>query len=487
MFRTLCRSAVRPSYRPRIEALEDRNLLSMTTVNVLQTNIVSDLPGVAQVQDPNLVNPWGLSSSTGSPFWVSDNNAGVSTLYNPKPPAGTPIIQSLVVSIPTPVSPTGGTPTGTVFNTGKGAGAFDLTKGNGQPATFLFDTEDGTIIGWNGGTEAVLQLDNSGNNFTNPDPNAETGAVYKGLAIATSATAIIPGDSASTSLLYAANFRSGQIEVYDSKFNQVTTTNGLSATAFTDPNLPAGYAPFDVQVLNGQLYVTYALQDAQKHDDVAGPGHGFVDRYNLDGSAAGLNGTPRLVSGGALNSPWGLAIAPSTYGQFAGDLLVGNFGDGHIHADNPSTGALLGTLVDPDGEPIQIDGLWALRVGNGGQGGDPNTIYFTAGLDHETHGLFGSLSAVAPGSPEGPAEQQMVTADLDIVQLDLATIQTDLSTPGTSAATLQQDFQTLHRDFVTLVQAEVQFAVDARNDAGLGDLHHHHNDDDFFASLGDDF
>jgi uncharacterized protein (TIGR03118 family) len=246
-----------------------------TSGTVLQTNLVSDLPGAAAVTDPNLVNSWGISESSGSPFWISDNNAGLTTLYN-VPGAGPVSINPLAVNIPTPVSFTGGAPTGTVFNTGS-AGAFEITGPNNvgttisASAAFLFATEDGTIVGWNPGIDptgkfagpahfseqAVIAKDNSGNNFTQPDPTLQTGAVYKGLAIATnSTTPIVSGDTNSTSLLYAANFRAGTIDVYGTDLKPVT---GLSAGAFTDPGLPAGYAPFNVQVLDGKLYVSYAV------------------------------------------------------------------------------------------------------------------------------------------------------------------------------------------------------------------------------------
>ena len=460
----------RPSYSWRLEAFEARCLLS---ASVLQTNLVSDLSGVAQHTDPQLVNPWGIASSGSSFFWISDNNAGVSTLYT-----SAAVKQGLVVSIPTPPDPLGasGTPTGTVFNTDGGlTGGFQVSgfSSSGAPtsasALFLFATEDGTIVGWNPGvnpsgfdpakasTYGVIAVDNSGNNFTNPDPAQETGAVYKGLAIApTSASPIIAGDPNSLSLLYASNFRAGTIDVFDTNFDRPV----LPAGAFTDSNLPQGYAPFNVQVLNGQLYVTYALQDALKHDDAAGPHHGFVDVYNLDGS-----GGTRRISGGPLDSPWGLAIAPPSYGSLAGDLLVGNFGNGHINAFNLSAanpGSNFTPLTDPDGEPIHIDGLWALRVGNGGNGGDANLVYFTAGLFGERHGLFGSLTAVAPGTPEGPAESQFVTGARDVVQIDRTTLAADIAS-GQPKATIQQDRATLRADTVQFIQLEIQFQVDFDN------------------------
>lgn len=445
---------------------------------VLQTNLVSDLPGVAAVTDPNLVNPWGISENAASPFWISDNNSGLSTLYSVPGAANTPVsVNSLVVNIPNPVGTTGGTPTGTAFNAGAGSGAFPVTGLNaaGMPATvpalFLFATEDGTIVGWNPafGSQAALAVDKSGNNFTNPDPNQQTGAVYKGLTLATSMTPIIAGDANSTALLYVTNFRTASVEVYDSHFNQVTT---LPAGAFTDPLLPAGYAPFNVAILNGKVYVDYARQDATKHDDLAGPHRGFVDVFNLDGTPGLPGGLTRLISGGALDSPWGLAIAPSGFAGLTapgGDavLLVGNFGDGHIDAFDATTGAPLGPLTDPDGEPIEIEGLWALQVGNGGAGGDPNTVYFTAGPFDESHGLFGSLETVAPGSPEGMSESQWVQARSDVVQLDIQQLRTDLANDA-PPSTIRQDARTLRTDSHELLRARLELARDQRQDLRAG-------------------
>ena len=458
-----------------------------TSGTVLQTNIVSDLQGVAQLQDPNLVNPWGISSSSGSPFWVSDNNAGVTTLYNSH--GTTPVsIVALVVSIPTPVDSTGasGTPTGPVLNLNLAKGAFPVTGVNSQnqpasaAALFLFSTEDGTITGWNpgvnpvgfnpakAGTYSIIAVDNSGNNFTNPDPNQQTGAVYKGLAIAIGSTPIVTADADSTSLLYASNFRAGTIDVYDSKFKKVTV---LPAGAFRDSELPHGYAPFNVQVLGANVFVTYALQNATRHDDKAGNHRGFVDVFNLDGTPGGPKGASRLISRGQLDSPWGLAIAPVGFAGISAPgsdqvLLVGNFGNGQVNAYDASTGSFLGGLRDPDGETISIDGLWALRVGNGGNGGATNTVYFTAGLLGERHGLFGSLTTATPGSPEGPAEAQWAQANLDVVQLDQNQLAIDAAS-GAPTATIKQDVQTLDADTDGLVRAERAFGEDAADDAGL--------------------
>jgi uncharacterized protein (TIGR03118 family) len=317
-----------------------------------ETDLVSNIPGRAQHLDPNLVNPWGISASSSSPMWVSDNNAGVSTLYNG---AGNAI--PLVVTIPKPDGSDGGTPTGTVFN-GNG-GAF---KGD----RFLFATEDGTIAGWNPAVNlrrARIEVDRS---------TVGLGAVYKGLAI---------GNNGVADHIYASNFRFATIEVFDAGYNMVTLSG-----SFMDPGIPAGFAPFNIQNLGGVLYVTYAMQKPDKHDDQSGPGLGFVDAYDLNG-----NLLRRVASGGTLNSPWGLAIAPATFGNFHDNLLVGNFGDGRINAFSLRTGAFRGQLKSETSAPIDIPGLWGLQFGNGGQGASPNTLYFAAGINDEQDGLFGSI------------------------------------------------------------------------------------------------
>jgi uncharacterized protein (TIGR03118 family) len=318
----------------------------------LETNLVSNGAVPAQIVDLQLKNPWGLSSSSGSPMWVSDNNAGVSTLYNL---TTTPVqkVGLTVTILPGKGSPPPsiGSPTGTVFN---GSSDFHGDR-------FLFATEDGTIAGWQSsdGIVAVTEVDNS---------MVGAGAVYKGLAI---------GNNGTANHLYAANFRFGTVDVFNSDFTQ--------AASFTDPKIPAGYAPFGIQVFGQVLYVTYAMQNAAKHDDVAGQGHGFVDAFDLSG-----NLIDRLVSHGQLDSPWGIAIAPASFGDFAGDLLVGNFGNGRINAYTPDKGNFRGQLESGSG-PIMIDGLWGLRVGNGGSGGDANKIYFSAGINGENDGLVGSI------------------------------------------------------------------------------------------------
>lgn len=326
----------------------------------VQHNLVSDVPGLADVTDPNLVNPWGMSISSGSPFWVTDHDKGLATLYN-----GSGTITPFVVSIP---SAAGGsfpaTPTGQVSNS---TTVFVLA--NGKPASFIFVTEDGTVSAWNGGAASTIIVNNSA-----------SGAVYKGVTIGTSAS-LGP-------LLYAANINSGNVDVFNGTFAPTKVAGG-----FADSSIPSGFAPFNVWNIGGKIYVTYARQTPDKKNDAAGPGNGFVSVFDTDG-----NLLKHLVSNGPLNSPWGVAIAPSTFGKFPGALLVGNFGDGAVNAFDPSAGTQLGTLQDTKGNPIQIQGLWALLVGNGKSGGDSNFIYFTAETatgDGKAHGLLGSLAPPA--------------------------------------------------------------------------------------------
>lgn len=336
-------------------------------------NLIADTPGAADHTDPCLVNAWGIVSSPASPFWVSDNGTGLSTLYD-----GNGTASSLVVGVSGApgTSPSGqcgrnstgaGTPTGIVFN--------DTTAfpAGSSPASFIFSTEDGIIAGWNGaaGKTTVVMADRSAAH-----------AVYKGLAIATRSEG---------PLLYAANFGAGAIDVFDGNMNPVTLAGG-----FHDSAIPAGFAPFNIQNLGGSLYVSYAKQDDAHHDDVAGAGNGYIDVFDLNGLLL-----MRLVSQGPLNSPWGMTVAPSGFGDFGGALLVGNFGDGAINAFDPFSGKFLGTLQDGNGKAIHIEGLWGLTFGNGNRangalvpsGGDANTLYFASGPGDETHGLIGTVQA----------------------------------------------------------------------------------------------
>ena len=320
-----------------------------------QTNLVSDGSIQAAVKDPNLVNAWGISYSPTGDFWVSDNATGLTTLYN-----GSGAIVPLVVSIPAAGgSSSTGTPTGQVYNGGSG---FVVKSGTASgPSVFMFATEDGTISGWNpnvNGTASIVAVDNSKSN-----------AVYKGIALYT--------DKSGKSSLLAADFHNNEIAVFDDRFRL--------AASFTDKTLPKGYAPYNVQVLNNAIYVTYAKQDKAKHDSISGPGLGAVEQIDITGKVLAS------FKHGKLNAPWGLAIAPTLYGKFGADLLVGNFGDGRITAFTSSL-KQAGQLKTSSGSPVAIDGLWGLIIGNGGQGGNSSEIYFSAGPHGETEGLFGSLS-----------------------------------------------------------------------------------------------
>jgi len=337
-------------------SLLSQNIRAQNTF--LRSNLVSDIYGLAAHTDTNLVNPWGITSSSTSPFWVVDNRRGRSTVYD-----GSGAPQSLVVTIPAPSgSPGRSAPTGVVFN---GGSSFQIS---GNPARFIFATADGVIGAWHPalGTSALRMVDHS-----------FSGAVYQGLAMASTAS----GD-----LIYAANFKNGSVDVFNGNF----APESLSGS-FTDPVLPAGYAPFNIQNLNNKLYVAFARQNASGTNDLPGPGNGIIDVFDYNG-----NFVQRLVTGGALNSPWGLALAPSTLTGFAGNLLVANSGDGRINAFNPTNGVLTDVLRDSNGSPLQIDGLRGLIFGNGGSGGDPKTLYFTAGIagggSVGDHGLLGSLA-----------------------------------------------------------------------------------------------
>jgi uncharacterized protein (TIGR03118 family) len=328
-----------------------------------QTNLVSDLADQnAMLVDPALHNPWGLALSATSPIWVSDNNSGLATLYSIGA-GGTSVSKvPLTVTVPGGRDATGDgpSPTGQVFN---GTAGFVVTTAAGSdPARFIFDSESGQISAWSpAAAPTAAQVE-----FSSPT------AVYKGLTIATS--------DAGT-FLYATNFHDGTVDVFDSSFHQVQMPGG-----FTDRSIPAGYAPFGIQELNGLIYVSYAKQNAAKHDDVAGQGHGFIDVFTTNGFRV-----ERLVSRDDLNSPWGLAVAPAGFGQFGGALLVGDFGDGRIHAYDPFSGRALGELRNDDGQAISIDGLWGLTFGTASTGGT-GTLLFSAGINGEKDGLFGAIT-----------------------------------------------------------------------------------------------
>ncbi|MGZ3240567.1 MAG: TIGR03118 family protein [Burkholderiaceae bacterium] len=329
-----------------------------------QHNLVSDGFVPADNSDQNLINSWGLAFNPFGPVWVADNGAGVSTLYD-----GDGKLQPLVVQIPTPAGAPGkGTPTGIVFN---GSTGFAVTVGSTSgPSRFIFATEDGVIAGWAptvDATHAIRVIDNS----------KTTAAVYKGLALSAGGNG---------SLLYAADFHNNKIDVFDSSFKAMTLTG-----TFSDPNLPAGFAPFGIQAINGNIYVSYAKQDDKKHDDVAGKGLGFINVFDPNGHLI-----RRVVSWGSLNSPWGMTLAPAGFGKFSNRLLVGNFGDGKINAYDIATGQFIGKLKSLDKHAIQISGLWGLAFGNGFVKQPVNTLFFAAGPGDEAHGLYGRIE-IAPG------------------------------------------------------------------------------------------
>jgi uncharacterized protein (TIGR03118 family) len=344
------------------------------TNSYTQTNLVSDTAGMAKVTDPNLVNPWGVAFVPGNVFWIADNNSGLSTLYDRN---GN--IQSAPFTIPPPKgSSNPATPTGIVANT---EGGFNV---NGQSSVFIFDTEDGTISGWNTvGAAAILAVDNSA-----------TGAVYKGLALIT---------NGSGTFLLATNFNSGAVEVYDTNFHLATLTG-----TFTDPTIPAGFAPFGIHIVNSQVIVTYAQQDQAKHDPVHAAAAGYVSLFALDGTFV-----RRIVSQGNLNAPWGVTMAPAGFGSLAGDLVVGNFGDGVINAYDFNSGNFIDQMKDVNGAVISNASLWELLFDASGQTADPNTMYLTAGLANEQHGLFAAITANAATPPP--------TADFSIAASPMAT------------------------------------------------------------------
>ncbi|HEV3022370.1 MAG TPA: TIGR03118 family protein, partial [Pirellulales bacterium] len=330
----------------------------------LQLNIIADRIEFGLLQNLDLVNDWGISVGPSGPFWIANNDGDLATLLSGDT-RGTPLVaSSQMVSIPD------GSPSGQVFN---GTGDFVIGTGaDSAPATRIFASENGALDAWNAQLSPTSQA---------LSVVKTPGAVYKGLTI---------GVNAGANFLYAADFHDDRIYVFDKNFQPVT----LAAGAFTDPNIPAGFAPFGIQALGGKLYVTYAQQNSLQHDDVAGPGDGFVDVFDTAGKLLDrlIVGSPGNSSS-PLNSPWGVTMAPPAFGDFGGDLLVGNFGDGKINAFDPNTGAFLGSLSDPSGNAIVLPGLWSLTFGNGNGAGDVNTLYFTSAPTQELDGLFGSLQS----------------------------------------------------------------------------------------------
>jgi len=315
--------------------------------SLMRTDLVSDQAGAGQT-DPHLLNAWGIAINPAAQlFWVSSNHDGSTPVYS---------ASGAIEAFDPKMAPVGGTdaasPTGVVFN---GGNSFMSDK-------FIVDTEDGQILGWPGAGDYMQRA-------------VKPGAAYKGLALISTST---------TQVLVATDFHDGTVDIYDANYKPVTDTG-----AFIDDTIPAGFAPFNVMPVGNQVYVTYAKQDADKADDEHGPGNGYVSVFTADGAF-----TKRLVSAGELNSPWAVALAPASFGALANTLLVGNFGDGAIHAYDPSSGALVGQLTTAAATPLLILGLWDLKVGPTGTPDLSNTLYFTAGPSGEAHGVFGKLEAV---------------------------------------------------------------------------------------------
>jgi uncharacterized protein (TIGR03118 family) len=326
-----------------------------------QRNLVSDGGVPAAHIDRNLVNGWGVAFNPFGFVWVADADGMVSTLYD-----GNGNVQSLVVQIPTPTMSIGGHPTGIVFN---GSSEFITSHaGLSGPSRFLFATEQGVIAAWapNVDLTHAIRMVNRGS----------SGAVYKGLALSAGGNG---------QLLYATDFAHGHVDVFDSSFHAVSLATG----AFMDPHLPRGFAPFGIQAIGGDIYVTYALRESGGTDEVAGPGLGYVDVFTPNGLLI-----RRIASGGCLNAPWGIALAPAGFGIYSNKLLIGNFGDGRINAFQPTSGTSMGPLRNQANAPIHIDGLWGMQFGNGFANQPVNTLFFAAGPDGESHGLYGRLDLV---------------------------------------------------------------------------------------------
>ncbi|MGN6184982.1 MAG: TIGR03118 family protein, partial [Thermoanaerobaculia bacterium] len=349
--------------QPNVKADEVPNIAPGSAY--IQTNLASDVNGLAQTLDPQLINPWGIAIRGTSPFWTANNAASSSSLLRVDPVTDATIINPS----PSHISIPGGLPTGVVGNS---TSDFQITPpGGGTPAAaiFIFDSITGNITAWNGASGASAQ-----------SVVSMPGHVWTGLAI---------GANGGGNRLYAADFANNHIDVFDGTYTATTVTGG-----FIDATIPAGYAPFNIQNLGGSLFVTYAKVGGDGEAE-NGIGNGFVRKFNTDG----VRDLTFAINNGALDAPWGVAIAPASFGIFGGALIVGNFSDfGTIHAYNPSTGAFLGTLQDPGGDPIVIDELWGLQFGNDGNGGDVDAMYFTAGIAEESHGLFGVLRPTTAAS-----------------------------------------------------------------------------------------
>jgi uncharacterized protein (TIGR03118 family) len=371
----------------------------LVTNNYRQTNLVSDIIGFAQIEDPFLVNPWGVAFSQTGPFWVANERSHILFAYTPATIYSGDASGSPFAKIPLNVTLPGFAPTGAVFN-GSNDFSFTAQDGTTGPARFIFVSLTGNIIVWKDGmTNATI--------LTSPL------RAYTGLAI---------GNNGTANFLYASTFRFKKIDVFDKNFAEVTLAGN-----FTDPGIPSDYAPFNIQNLGGKLYVEYAKLDQTGQFARPGPGNGYVSVFDTNG-----NFLSHLISNGPLNSPWDVTIAPAGFGAFPGALLVGNFGDGRINAFNPTTGAFLGTLNDEAGNPIEINSLWSLNFGNGVSAGDTGTLYFSAGYDDENHGLFGSLKPSSPATTtvQFSSSDYIVNEGSNIIDINV-TRSGDLTAPST--------------------------------------------------------
>jgi len=337
--------------------------------------LVSDGALSAAHADTQLQNPWGIAFAPGGAFWIADNNDSLSTLYD-----GNGVPEPLVVSFPAGVAGPAN-PTGQVYNA---TADFVMNTASGaMPARFLFDGEGGTITGWAGGASASILYDDAA-------VHGAAAAVYKGLALAARGGA---------NFLYATDLHNARIDVFDTHFNKVSDAGGAFAGKFVDPNLPAGFAPFAITLINGELFVSYAQANAAGNDETLGPGLGCIDVYDVGG-----NLLRRFATGGTLDAPWGMALAPTGFGSVAGQLLVGNFGDGAVYAYDPASGASKGPVSLASGQALVIPGLWALVFGNGALNAPANALYYTAGPNNQKDGVFGRItyaSAAASSSSGG--------------------------------------------------------------------------------------
>ena len=338
--------------------------------------------GTALTIDANLQNPWGIAVAPGSPFWISDNNNNLSTLYSgigANETQGVTGSASVGIAIPASAAGVAANPTGQVYN---GNGGFMITTSMGQEsALFIFDGEGGTIAAWakDSGATAVTAYDDG-------VANAGNHAVYKGLAI---------GAVGGATFLYATDLHNNKVDVFDTNFSKPAAMQGK----FVDPNIPAGFAPFGIAALNGNLYVTFAKQDAAMHDEITGAGLGYVDVFDFSG-----NLVSQFASAGPLNAPWGIAIAPAGFGSLQGDVLIGNFGDGMINIFSPNGTALAnaeGPLMSSAGQPFVFPGLWSLVFGNGDSDKPVTTLFYTAGFADQTDGVFGGITVTSTPTPVG--------------------------------------------------------------------------------------